>query len=336
MIAVNPSLGQRTFLRWGWLGCLLALGCSSEAAPFFPAPVDAGLDSGPLDPCRGVADIAHDVTPQVMFVLDRSGSMLEQSRWSSATSAIEAVTAELDARIRFGLTFFPGMSRTNPCAPGRIEIEPAVNAGNRIAFYLGQAFPEGGTPTAATLRALRGSFVSPDDRSFVILITDGGPNCSSDLDPATCTSSDGRPVMDSLTCLDRDATVVAARQLRELGAPVYVLSMSSDFPTIFDAIAEAGGTEQAYPIGDPDQLLAVLRDIAARLASCELRLNEVFTDPEMIMVTIDGVSVPFVGDEGGDGWRFGGPGIELIGTACETLRDGRGHQVRAVRECTPI
>jgi len=310
----------------GWLAALpVLLACSTSDAPFVP-PSDAGMDVP--NPCRMVGRVADEVRPRVLIVLDRSGSM-EGERWTAAVEAIDSVTLALEERLRLGLSFFPPPGAAE-CAPGGIAVEPRVSNHSAISRALGRTLPVGGTPTSFTLDHLATMLGGPDSRDFVLLVTDGAPNCNGTLRVESCTHT-APMFVSNLNCLDDVRTIASAENLYSLGVPIYVVSLDSMFPEVFDAIAAAGGTERAYPAHEPEALLGVLQEIAASLATCEFELLEEIDDPEMLNVTIDGEEV-----EHGEGWRFGGAGVELVGESCERLRDGAGHDVVVMRDCSVI
>ena len=119
--------------------------------------------------------------PEMMLVLDRSGSMTGltggKSKWSHATTAVKNLSSKYATQIRFALMIFPG---TGDCGPGAINVAMALNNQVAISNTLAATFPTGKTPLGDSLKAahayltkLPGTQVS----RAVLLITDGSETC---------------------------------------------------------------------------------------------------------------------------------------------------------------
>ena len=130
--------------------------------------------------------------------------------------------------------------------------------------------PLGGTPTAASLSFLgtyggltQSTELSNDFRDdFVLLLTDGLPNCNG-LNPNTlcggsapaaacacttggCTGTDAARSTCAKGCLDRDATVESVKALRQNGIKTIVVGFGADLasgsgPLVLNAMAREGG-----------------------------------------------------------------------------------------------
>jgi len=103
---------------------------------------------------------------------------------------------------------------------------------------------------------------SPDRDDFIILLTDGLPNCNPNnphdynVDPAACRCTDPNPQAcasaSKLLCLDQDATVSQIASLTAQGVKTVVVGFgaetaSGDGPAVLDAMGRAGG----YPLTCP-------------------------------------------------------------------------------------
>jgi uncharacterized protein (TIGR03382 family) len=126
-----------------------------------------------------------------MVVLDKSSSMQTGeingvTKWSTAVTGLGDVLSAYDARAEFGLMTFPAPSQ---CAPGAVDVAPAMNNRSAILSALTTPPPNAGswTPMAQTLDvaatepALTGGVAAS---RHVVLITDGWQYCSP-YDPAT-------------------------------------------------------------------------------------------------------------------------------------------------------
>ncbi|HEY2365946.1 MAG TPA: vWA domain-containing protein, partial [Polyangiaceae bacterium] len=175
--------------------------CGDQAPPFIadPAPSDAQVvgdvgfgeagaptcNAGPgLGVCACTEIGLLTDAPNLYFVLDRSGSMDTNGKWSTVRIVVAQVMKGLGPRANFGVAIFPNPNDDNACAPGlqvmstRPGDAPAGTQGPTTSAMLAvtAAPPEGGTPTAASLNALLPTLSKLPGRTFVILATDGGPN----------------------------------------------------------------------------------------------------------------------------------------------------------------
>ena len=330
---------------------LMALGCAA-----FPS-------SG----CGARTNLACDFEltlrerPSLYFVLDRSGSMREGDKWGTVRAKVSELIVAIGSNARFGATVFPAPG-IRACAPGvevmplRIGDEPGVAGKTKQLFLDATAVaPDGGTPTASTLDALAVTLHGAK-QTFVVLATDGGPNCARGLTCAVehCTANisgiDPRCQPGSLPnccdasvdsgnpadCLDDVRTEAAVARLAEDGIAVFVIGIAGSGPyaELLDRLARAGGTAKTtmpayYRIDsfDGDGLGGALSDIATRIGrSCRRSV----VVPKRATVTdalIDGVLAPTAD------WTFDGHAISLTGPSCERVRSGALLRVRGTGEC---
>jgi len=112
--------------------------------------------------------------PNMLIVLDKSGSMDDYDKWENAKSAINTITAAYDTKINFGLMLFPW---TGGCdvSNGAIRVDVGPQTGNDIRNAMNNASPGGSTPMHKALdKALHYPKLNdPTRRNFVMLITDG-------------------------------------------------------------------------------------------------------------------------------------------------------------------
>jgi hypothetical protein len=114
--------------------------------------------------------------------------------------------------------------------------------------------------------------------------------------------------------------------------------MGFDFSNgaVLDRMAQAGQgqlgnpTITHYQANNADQLLAALQEIIYNsLRGCLYTLDRAPEDPRLIEVTLD-MQMLTLDDPNGfeyvapDG---GSPAIQLLGKACDTLQDGKPHQI---------
>jgi hypothetical protein len=280
--------------------------------------VDAGCEQTvPIE----IERIAHP--PDLLLVVDESSSMLAPvdefnitgpRKWQAMHSALEMVTASNDEYIHFGLMPFPASDTV--CDAGQVQVEIAPRNASAIATELSNTRPadEGATPTHATLEQARSYYESiPENENgqFVLLATDGLPNC------APTKEDDGS-----------DESITAIEELRADGVKTYVLGFKpgllSDTSTLSD-MAEAGGTGSHFTADSPAELESTLREIATEIIppSCTFELAGPERNPERLRVEFDGDAVPRDPSHS-QGWDYQRDDntITFYGGSCDTLQAG--------------
>ncbi len=375
------------------------LACSSQERPpgiTSPGPatdasvatdgpwLEGGLQDGPPEPDAAgyCGNQFFDVTPEapnLYFVIDRSGSMLgdagpgsDLTKYTAVRKAAIEVVRSLGHRAFFGAAVFPGSPDIDECGAGKEVFPP--QRGDVLGSYDGgfgpvtttfagsiNVQPKGGTPIAATLASLTPSLVSFERKTAVVLMTDGGPNCSIDYacGAEDCTwNIEGGKIQDQWCtpafnccdptvlygpglrgCLDGAATVAAVASLRDAGVRTYVVGIpgSQFYVSLLDQLATVGGSARAgepryYRVDDVDNLGATLAAIGEKaLITCEFSLDEAPPDPSFVNVYLDQDIVPY--DEV-DGWSWtSDTTLSLHGTSCERLEDGEVAKVQVVAGC---
>jgi uncharacterized protein YegL len=194
-----------------------------------------------------------------------------------------------------------------------------------IAMSMDATMPNGFTPTGAALTtALKilgdrnqqlDATVKPGS---VLLVTDGDPRCGLEVDTS-----------------QQDAARTAVKALKAAGIPTYVVGYQIDpnFAGLMNELAVLGGTKEFHGVENGDQIVAVFREITKDVIKCTFSLDAVPENPKKVRVQIDGVSVPL---NAADGWVIDGKNVTLQGGSCNTLKDGKGHNLQAQVECTEI
>jgi hypothetical protein len=261
-----------------------------------------------------------------------------------------------------------------PAAPGiNIPIASGATSVPKIVAALDATAPGGGTPTGLALeRALEyfksgaGAAIAGD--RYVLLATDGGPDCNATLaacDATKCTTNlDGEcPLPTGGNCCDPmfggaaatsrcldDGTGAASpltqvNQLRAAGVNTFVVGIPGTevYQTSLDAFATAGGKPnpsappQYFAVsasGGAAGLVAVLQSITQSLVTtCRLGLTSEPPDLTHLNVHVDGKLVP----QGANGWTLDKtttpPTVVLQGSTCQTVETEGAKSVQVLFGC---
>jgi hypothetical protein len=273
--------------------------------------------------------------PDLFLVVDRSGSMIMPidlfnwalgSKWDVMRKTLQSLVDAYRVNIRFGLSTFPA---NNDCAPGTINV-PLANGNWQTVQSALNIGADGNTPTAPTLAAVRSylSTVTPGPGArYVLLATDGMPNCGATSDTET-----------------GPETLAEVQKLASDGVKTFVLGfgeIAAGDPTLLNQLAAAGGVPnpkgpQFYPASNETQLKNALFGIAGGIIPppCTYSLTAPPQDPDKVTVTFDGVAVPR-SQSSTQGWNYtsGGTEITFFGAACDQLRSGQIKQVQFIFGC---
>ncbi len=226
----------------------------------------------------------------------------------TATAIEDVVAANMGSGlINFGLAVFPSMScpaddpggHPNSCRPSAADADdpgygsPEVDLPGTLTQIqtaldasggVGQC---GGTPICQSLQWALSylNWTGPTatyptnpldisvamNQNFILLATDGAPNCNAAHD-LPCTSSEvGDPVYFPTQCLDDLCTYNAALHLAAAGIKVFVIGVGSSLSTwdsVMDDIANWGGTGQYYAATDATDLQIALTAITGEAINC--------------------------------------------------------------------
>lgn len=246
----------------------------------------SSTDSGKEDVCANSNFEIEGQIVDMLIVLDRSASMTDDKLWGPMGRALTEVTAEMNEQINFGMILFPSLDCSVPynqcAAPSDVRVEIGdPDAPKSIAADVslnGGVGTCGGTPTSAALDTALNYLNSLGDgnQRFVLLATDGAPNCNDKLSCQSCQStlSSGTCAVGG-QCLDDVNTIRSAQSLADAGYPVYVLGMggSTKWKNVMNGIAQAGGTGSYYAVSNTSGLLSTLKSITGDVVSCRFDVD---------------------------------------------------------------
>lgn len=203
------------------------------------------------------------------------------TRWTALQAAVPGFLSNAGPNARFGLTTYPDTTNVisgsvASCGPSssravrkdlpQVDDEPSLLAhANDINAIIqgipnsGPGQPNGGTPTSLSLRFVGNmeGLQAADRKDFVILLTDGLPNCNpenansgSNAAACKCTQAAGPTAcsgtFSKLGCLDMDDSVKAVQELRQKDITTIVIGFGAETavgngPAVLEAMARAGG-----------------------------------------------------------------------------------------------
>lgn len=313
----------------------------------------------------------------VILVIDRSGSMAQSldgqaagrgnSKWEILRDALASTLPLFQDRLGVGALFFPAEG-VNPrgvssCTVGnvpQVDVDPALDTADRIVSMFDSTAPAGATPTAAALLRAYTYFVRHPDRArahYLVLATDGGPNCNTTLDTAVCVCTSPRRAGTSLcggardgtTCLDdvrtiREIAQIASNAITPMATFVVGLAGHSDpvYAATLSSMAVAGGRPVVGPDGAATfynveragDLAVVFASIENAIARCSFLTPSRPADPDALVLAVDGAVVPRdASHTNGWDWTDAVYGeVTLFGAACVTA-SARAVNVTATVVC---
>lgn len=330
----------------------------------------------------------------MLLVVDSSGSMTDPpvagaaTKWAILQTALQqSLTANKDL-INFGLLLYPykqgglgpnaSTDMTAACAVPTSATE-AVNipigagsaAVNAIIQKLSVQEPKGGTPTADALNRAYDYFAGGDGKllqgtRWVVLATDGGPNCnpalSCNADRCTqnmdgdCPSGNCCAGTFGAICLDDAETKKAILKLNQLGVKTFVIGIpgSEAYASVLNECAVTGGVPAAgatsYYAVSAANALNDLTDAFSKITtqlvrSCDIPLKETpKVGPDQINVAIDCVPVhaaTAIPDGGaGDGFYIDfaqtPAHLKLVGATCDRIMATGANKVDVIAGCPRI
>jgi hypothetical protein len=317
-----------------------------------PPPTDGNntFESDASSTCVKTTPQTKNVPPDVLIVLDRSGSMNQGTdgmncsdalmncvggnKWVQMVTAVTGFLPMAEATVNWGLMFFGavGGGGNNTCNVGtNADVAPAAMNAARITTAINGTAPGSSTPTALAIKNastyLKG--LNDGNPKFILLATDGIPTCGKLACPAGSGST-------GMQCDDANAIASVMTAHDTDGIPTFVVGIAtSGADATMSAMAVAGGYPRMgadkpyYPVANATELKAALDAITSMVGSCFFGISAI--DPKMMKIS--GVNVDDKPINMTDFTVVGTTGVQLVGQACQDYMDGKFTKVEVQVDC---
>jgi hypothetical protein len=291
--------------------------------------------------------------PDILIVLDASGSMNEDtnnqscsggcganSKWALLTPALNQVVMQTETTVNWGLKLFADTDSTCGVSPNNVAVQVgAGNAGEIANVITGRTAANMGvtngsrTPTRSAENAAVNYLNTVNDANpkFILLATDGQPNCPMSGD----TANDDTP-----------GAVMSVANAQGAGYPTFVVGISAPAGAANDALnmmAVAGGypragSPQYYPVSSAAEFIAVLQTLVGVATTCTFTVPDPpndMTDRSHIGVVVNGKEIPRDPNHA-DGWDYTNTGmtaVQVYGNTCTGIMNGSITDVKIVFKC---
>jgi hypothetical protein len=301
--------------------------------------------SNPDMNCASVNQGATPQPPDILILLDRSGSMEwsadatcmrncgANSRWRQVTDALNQVVPMTDTTVNWGLKFFGSSNSCNVTAPPDVAI--AAGNGQMIMTRIGSTTTGSPTPTRLGVNAGAAYMATLTDTNpkYLLLATDGEPTCNPDLPATNMNDSDAAGAQQAVT----DAL--------NLGFKTFVIGIGDTMGAatlnqmaINGGVPQTGGATSFYQVTDTASLVATLQTILGRVGSCQFDIGVApnpMTSNDLIDVFGDGMPIPRDMSHM-DGWDYSNAAhtaIEVYGPRCDAVKAGTTMNVTVTFRC---
>jgi hypothetical protein len=290
--------------------------------------------------CGSNSFTANNLPPDLLIVLDRSGSMDEDStgmtckggcgvtsKWTQMTTAINQVVGSTEGKVRWGLKLFASSGGSGACTvDGSAEVPVGPMNAAAIAAAISNTKPGSSTPTRAAetqAAAYLGGVAEPNPK-YILLATDGLPNCK-----------EGGGASDK----DDTAAIAAVATVAAMGIPTFVIGIATNGTAdgTLSMMAVNGGHPRAatpayYPVATTGDLTAALMEIQSMVAlPCQFQLGGVPSNLAAVSVLVGGQVVAM------SDWTYGPSNRSIVfpdsGSLCASLKSGAVKDVKINLPC---
>jgi hypothetical protein len=318
-------------------------------------PATSGPRPGSRDPdearnCGVTMHALERLPPEMVVVLDRSGSMVENkaagpacltrtcgTRWQEVVSALKATLEKTEALVRWGLKLYPD---DDWCAVhDGLNVPVADKNAAAILSRIAARPPVAEKTHTPTREGVRKAFaaikaMTTPNPKYMLLATDGEPNCMPGADGSN----------------DAVASIQAVGDTAMGGVPVFVVGVATAprpgskpekaHLTLTDMAMQGGRPREAtadaryYSVGTSEELVNALSQIAGEIASCTFSLGAPPPVPNNVAVRLDGTKVPRDTSRT-NGWDYGPDmkSIQIFGEYCKQVQAGNVKSLQAAFGC---
>jgi hypothetical protein len=319
-------------------GCAVGANCNVRGRCVPDVGTGGTGGTGNTNGCQSVTITPTRSIPNVMFLVDQSGSMNandfgmnNENRWTAAHNAITGIVDALDPIVRFGLLTYTSDDgfQNPPCPelPIQNDFGPAGVGAMTDLSNFPSAFPGGeDTPTGASIDAavsiIQADPPPADGPTIIVVATDGEPDSCEYPDPGNNTPEQ---------TFSRNLVVTAAGDAHDAGIDVFVLwvgdlddNPSDPTRSHLQDVANAGvtGAGTVWVGDEPTSLSSAFLNIIGDSISCDIQMDKRFDDQAKACdegdVRLNGIPLSCPSE-----WQVK-PGaddvIELVGAACTTFK----------------
>lgn len=341
--------------------CSFSKASEGDLFPDGSAPVDVnvpnndgggGLISDAMVTCAEANPQTKNLPPDVLIVLDRSGSMNEDldgntcmgnagcganSKWSIATMTLASYLPTVETTVNWGLKLFASPTGNSCSVSNGADVAPKTMNAAAITQRLSQTTAGSSTPTTAAMNAaatyLKG--LNDGNPKFILLATDGIPTCGMSMCAAGVNTGGS-----TNQCDDANAIAAVKSVHDNDGIPTFVLGIgTANSPgdgTLSQMAVNGGfprnGTPSYYPIGSADDLTQAFQSITQTVGQCFFSVTPALGANQAIGgVSYDGGTIP---QDATNGYSIVGQnGIQLNGQSCDDFMSGKIKDVRVLVDC---
>jgi hypothetical protein len=256
------------------------------------------------------------------------------SKWSQVSAAIDTVVMTTQTTVNWGLMFFGSDSMCGVNAMPNVAIAASNYTAISQAYASNQ--PSSYTPTESAVNAAAAYMQTVTDTNpkYLLLATDGLPNCN----------PNGNTVTDD----DSAGATTAVMSAAKAGFPTFVVGIGNTMGvTTLNQLATAGGEAQVgsadgnsfYEVNSTADLVTALNKIVGMVASCNIPLTGVNGTLEKVAVSAkdaSGNTVEIMQDST-NGWSYTDTSMTTIilnGTACTDLQNGMLSDFQFIYTCS--
>lgn len=245
--------------------------------------------SGSGGACVGIEAEGHRVPLDILFLIDRSGSMAGPKWEGTKAALINFFNDQASAGIAAGMVYFPPLKPDlcNPQSYAVLDVPIGTLPAN--SFALTNSLPSSplgtNTPTYPALMGVLQAATSyqdtyPTHKVVVVVATDG--------DPTSCPP------------LTIDDIAILAQKARNYnGVRTFVIGVQGSTIVNLNKIASAGGTDAAYDVTqDINEFAAKMAEIRLQALACDFELPQ---PPDGMQLDKDLVNFKYAPKGIGDG-----------------------------------